>query len=352
MRRINDSLASVWTRIGTRFLPFADAATPELPLPRLLRLSLFQFTVGMAIVLLVGTLNRVMIVELAVPASLVAVFVAVPLVFAPFRAVVGFRSDTHRSLLGWRRVPFLWFGSLLQFGGFSIMPFALITLSGDTSAPAWVGHLAAGLSFLLVGAGLHTVQTVGMALATDLAPPHARPKVVALLCMMLLVGMVTSALVFGALLANFSQVRLIQSIQGAAVLTMLLNLVALWKQEPRSQSRPAPETTPSFASSWRAYLSANDRSRRHLIAVGLGTAAFGMGDILLEPYGGMVLGLSVSATTVLTAILAVGSAIGLALAARLLARGADAYRVAAGGSSCRLARIHSGHRRARRSGRS
>ena len=46
------------------------------PLPRLLRLSLFQFTVGMAVVLLIGTLNRVMIVELAVPASLVAVFVA------------------------------------------------------------------------------------------------------------------------------------------------------------------------------------------------------------------------------------------------------------------------------------
>ena len=94
-------------------------------------------------------------------------------------------------------------------------------------------------AFLLVGAGLHTVQTVGMALATDLAPKHARPKVVALLCMMLLVGMVTSALVFGALLAQFSQIKLIQSIQGAAVLTMLLNLVALWKQEPRAPSRLA-----------------------------------------------------------------------------------------------------------------
>ena len=52
---------------GTRFLPFADAATPELPLGRLLRLSLFQVSVGMAIVLLNGTLNRVMIVELGVP---------------------------------------------------------------------------------------------------------------------------------------------------------------------------------------------------------------------------------------------------------------------------------------------
>jgi BCD family chlorophyll transporter-like MFS transporter len=60
-----------WMRLGPRFLPFADAATPELPLGRLLRLSLFQVSVGMAMVLLIGTLNRVMIVELGVPAWLV-----------------------------------------------------------------------------------------------------------------------------------------------------------------------------------------------------------------------------------------------------------------------------------------
>ena len=150
---------------------------------------------------------------------------------------------------------------------------------------------------------------------------------------MLLVGMVTSALVFGALLAQFSQIKLIQSIQGAAVLTMLLNLVALWKQEPRAPSRLVEvEARPSFLGSWRTYLAGNERSRRHLVAVGLGTAAFSMEDILLEPYGGMVLGLTVSQTTTLTAVLALGSAIGLALAARLLGRGADAYRVAACGT--------------------
>ena len=58
-RRIVDT----WVGYGPRFLPFADAASPDLPLGRLLRLSLFQVSVGMALVLLVGTLNRVMIVE-------------------------------------------------------------------------------------------------------------------------------------------------------------------------------------------------------------------------------------------------------------------------------------------------
>ena len=60
-------IAEFWSRLGPRFLPFADAASAELPLPRILRLSLFQVSVGMAVVLLTGTLNRVMIVELMVP---------------------------------------------------------------------------------------------------------------------------------------------------------------------------------------------------------------------------------------------------------------------------------------------
>ena len=142
----------VWTFLTPRLLPFADAATPELPLGRLLRLSLFQVSVGMAIVLLNGTLNRVMVVELGVATWLVAVMVALPLVFAPLRALVGFRSDNHRSVLGWRRVPYIWFGTLIQFGGFAIMPFALIILSGDSTSPTYAGHAGAALAFVDGGA--------------------------------------------------------------------------------------------------------------------------------------------------------------------------------------------------------
>src|SRR5690349_12178843 len=251
-----------WMKLSPDLLPFADAASETLPLNRLLRLSLFQVSVGMVAVLLNGTLNRVMVVELGVPTWLVAVMVSLPLVFAPLRALVGFRSDTHRSVLGWKRVPYIWFGTLLQFGGFAIMPFALIILSGDTTGPVYVGHAGAALAFLLVGAGLHTTQTAGLALATDLAPLESRPRVVALLYVMLLVGMVASALLFGALLANFSQLRLIQLVQGAAVATMLLNLTALWKQEPRNPAATRPDLPrPSFKDSWAAFRSAGRAGR-------------------------------------------------------------------------------------------
>ena len=318
-----------WLDIAPRFLPFADAATAELPLARLLRLSLFQVAVGMASVLLLGTLNRVMIVELGVAAWLVSAMVALPCLFAPFRALVGFKSDTHRSVLGWKRVPYIWAGSWLMFGGLAIMPFALLLLSAESRSPHWVGQLSAAVAFLLVGAGMQVTQTAGLALATDLAPQESRPRVVALMYVMLLVGMVGTSLVFGALLADFSPTRLIQVVQGSAVVAMLLNLVALWKQEPRRRGkREADEPSPDFRATWRQFAK-NPKARRFLVAVGLGSAAFSMQDIILEPYGGEILKLSVSATTVITAMTAIGALLAFGLAGRWLQRGADPYRVAA-----------------------
>ncbi len=336
---MNTSVAKTsksWIKIGAKFLPFADAASEDLPLSRLLRLSLFQISVGMALALLIGTLNRVMIVELHVPAALVAVMVSLPLLFAPFRAIIGFRSDHHRSHLGWRRVPYIWMGTLLQFGGFAIMPFALLVLGGlgqSSQAPMWVAHIGAGLAFLLVGAGLHTTQTVGLALATDLAPPEDRPKVVGLMYVMLLVGIIMSSVVFGYVLEDFTPGTLIRTVQGAAVLTLCLNVIALWKQEGRSRDRKPGvyQEDPDFMESFLLFCN-GEHAKRRLIAIGLGTMAFSMEDILLEPFGGESLGLTVAQTTYLTAVLAMGGLVGFAWASRILSRGGDPFKMASLGA--------------------
>jgi BCD family chlorophyll transporter-like MFS transporter len=325
-------IAEGWSRVSVRFLPFADAATADLPLGRLVRLSLFQVSVGMAVVLLTGTLNRVMILELGVATWLVSAMVSLPLVFAPFRALIGHRSDTHRSLLGWRRVPYIWMGTLIQFGGLAIMPFALLVLSGQGVGSAGWGQAGAALAFLMIGAGLHTTQTAGLALATDLATEETRPRVVALMYVMLLVGMVAAALIFGELLDAYSHKKLIQVIQGAAVVTLFLNVIALWKQEARDPDATRPDRPRiPFRTQWRTFVSGG-RASRLLVAVGLGTAGFSMQDILLEPYGGEILNLTVGETTALTALLAGGTLAGFALAAKLLGAGTDTYRLAALGA--------------------
>jgi BCD family chlorophyll transporter-like MFS transporter len=172
---------------------------------------------------------------------------------------------------------------------------------------------------------------VGLALATDLSPPEARPKVVGLMYFMLFVGMILSSLVFGFLLKDFSPGSLIRSIQGAAVLTLVLNITALWKQEARTKRLGDPhEEDVDFVSALKLFTQ-GDQALRRLLAVGLGTMAFSMGDVLLEPFGGEILHLAVSDTTLLTALLAFGGLTGFALASNVLSRGADPFRMACGG---------------------
>ncbi len=320
-------------RLTSRYLPFADAASDLLPLNQLLRLSLFQISVGMAQVLLLGTLNRVMIVELHVPATIVALMIAIPVLVAPFRALLGFQSDNHRSAIGWKRVPYLWFGSLWQFGGLAIMPMALLVLSGDHAIDAgWAGYVGAGLAFLLTGLGMSMTQTAGLALAADRATEETRPKVVALLYVMYLIGMVFSAIILGTLLRDFSALRLVQIVQGTAVVTIVLNLIALWKQEKLSPMTKAEREAkgPTFREAWADFASGGDAGRI-LAVVFFGALAFNMQDVLLEPYGGEVMGLPVAATTLLTAMWALGALAGFGLAARWLAGGMDPYRMAARG---------------------
>ena len=321
----------IWRAIPAELLPFADM-TEGLPMARLLRLSLVQVSVGMALALLNGTLNRVMIVEMNIHAGLVSAMIALPLLIAPVRALVGLKSDKHRSVLGWRRVPYIWLGTMAQFGGLAMIPMSLM-LMGQAVTPtaAIAGEIGALLGFFLVGIGLHTEQTAALALACDAAPADKRPRVVALMYVALLLSMVLSALVFGWLLDDFTPRRLFAAVSGAAMVTVALNLIALWKQEGRySAPTVRPHAGAGLVEAWRAF-DRGGKAKRMLVAVALSTMAFNMQDVLLEPYGGEILHLSVGATTMLTAIWAVGSLLGFWIAANGLRGGKDAYLLAAYG---------------------
>ena len=160
----------------------------------------------------------------------------------------------------------------------------------------------------------------------------ARQRVVALLYVMFLIGMGISSLVIGFLLRDFTPLKLIQVVQATAVATIILNLFALWKQEslrPMSRNeRDAPR--PKFSDAWSDFMNGGQAGRL-LACIFVGTMAFNMQDVLLEPYGGEILGLSVSSTTLLTAMWSLGALIGFAWAGTRLAAGSNAFRLAGGG---------------------
>ena len=230
----------------------------------------------------------------------------------------------------------MWGGTLIQFLGLAVMPFALLVLSGGGQVPVpdWVGQGAAAIAFLMVGAGLQTSQTAGLALATDQASEETRPRVVALMYTMLLVGAVFGSLVYSFLLAKFTPEILVQVVQGTALVVLLLNGVALWKQEPRNPAHlqaMKTEVRRPFKAVWAEFI-ALPNAKRFLWATALGTMAFNMQDIVLEPYGGEILHLSVGATSALTAMLSAGGLLGFYVAGRQLAKGIDPMRLAAYGA--------------------
>lgn len=312
-------------------LPFADATTEQLPMKRIFRLALFQITVGMMYVLFTGTLNRVMIHELGIPATLLGVMLALPVVLAPLRLMVGHRSDHHKSHLGWRRVPYLWMGTLFQFGGLAIMPFAILVQSEYAANYPIVSSLGAGAAFLLAGIGVHMTQTAGLSLTNDLAPDDKVARVVGLMYIMLLIGMAIAAATFWFFLRDYSHYRLIQVIQGAAVATWALNIIALWKQEPRNPNRTRVDRPrPSFASEWQSFRQVGPVARL-LAVIGIGAAGFGMQDIIIEPYGALVLDLEVAGTAVLTGLWAVGMLVGFSVCGAFLDKGSNPYRMTIAG---------------------
>ena len=154
----------------------------------------------------------------------------------------------------------------------------VITTPLTTQQPGmvWVSRIGAALAFLLVGAGMQVTQTAGLALATDLATPETRPRVVALMYTMLLIGLVGSGALFGWLLTDFSPLRLIQVVQGSAVAVIWRNLNALWKQEALNRQRAKEvDKDDDFSSHWREYVG-RVGVKRFFWSVGLGTCAFNM----------------------------------------------------------------------------
>ena len=262
------------------------------------RLALFSIAYGLSGALIGGTLNRIMIADLGLPASLVAFFFAVPLIISPVRVWLGYRSDGF-PIFGKRREPYIVLGAIGI--GLGIIAASSIT-AGATNATA-LFVLSGILSFLLYGLGRNLAHNTYQALISDRYTGTYRTRAVTFYEVATLLGSVMGAGFIGKALETFEPAKLMSVSIGVAVVILVLAILASFGQEEKNQVvQTAAEQARKlpFQQVLRDVVLADPQVRMLftlVIFTFIGTLAQ---DALLEPYGGLVLGMSVGETTRLT----------------------------------------------------
>jgi MFS transporter, BCD family, chlorophyll transporter len=317
-----------------------NASTPTPPRINLLtmfRLGLFQMGLGIMSVLTLGVLNRVMIKELAIPATIAAGTIAMHQFVAPARLWFGQLSDA-KPIQGHHRTSYVWLGALL----FSLAAFLAVQVMwqlGDSMAggswtlqtTAWTGVLA--LVFALYGFALSASSTPFAALLVDVSDEDNRSKLVGVVWSMLMVGIVVGAILSSRLLPQ--PVGSTCDALGTADLTLLrtavnrlflivpglvfgLGILATFGVE-RKYSRFAArsslverEDQITLKRALRV-LTASPQTGLFFTFLLFMTISLFMQDAVMESYGGQVFGMCVSDTTKLNAFWGTGTLIGIGL---------------------------------------
>ena len=270
----------------------------------IVRLGLVQASIGAVVMLATSLLNRVMVVEYglaaAIPAGLVALHYAVQLA----RPLWGYGSDRGRA-----RTPWM-IGGMAVLGSGAMLAVAALPLVAPQPVVAAVMTLA---GFVMIGAGVGAAGTSLLALlASGVAPPR-RAAAAAVTWIMMVLGIVVSAGTAGAMLEPFSAGRLMQVASGVVAAAFALTLAATFRLErtvlPAVYAGPAPD----LGEALRAIL-AEAEARRFTVFVFLSMLAYSMQDLILEPFAGLVFGMTPAQSTSLSAVQHGGVLVGMIVA--------------------------------------
>jgi BCD family chlorophyll transporter-like MFS transporter len=284
--------------------------TPTLSWFGIIRLGLVQTGLGAIVVLTTSTLNRVMVIELAMPAILPGALVAIHYVLQVFRPAWGHGSD-----LGARRTPWI-------VGGMAVLATGGLLASVAT---AWMGtHPLFGVSlavvaFCLIGAGVGAAGTSLLVLLAKRTDETRRPAAATVVWVMMIAGFIVTTGVAGQMLDPFSPLRLVIVSGSVSVAAMVLTLIGVWGIEPREvpvTDKPFKQRVPSREGSFRDAIMevwAEPKARRFAIFVFVSMLAYSAQDLILEPFAGGVFGFTPGETTKLSGLQHGGTLIGMAL---------------------------------------
>src|SRR5689334_17373481 len=262
-----------------------------------LQLGLIHVAVAMTLVPINSTLNRVMIKELAIAATIVAILASLPYLFAPLQVAIGSYSDRH-PILGFRRTPYILLGLLLCVAGLVVSPEIAFLMANN---PA-LGILAAGLAFGAWGLGYNLSSVSYLALATELSGPGGRGKTVATMWFMMIVSIILTAIGISRMVSPYTPEALQNAFWMVGLAALLIGLLGLLGLEKRSTAQAsAPAENYSFKEMAAAILKSRQVTLFFWYLTLLLAAILGQ-DVLLEPFAAEAFGMTVEQTTRITSI--------------------------------------------------
>jgi BCD family chlorophyll transporter-like MFS transporter len=278
-----------------------------------LRLGLLHVAVAVCLVPITGVLNRVMIFEMGLLASLVAALIVLPHLLAPLQVFIGQFSDRY-PLWGYRRTPYIAAGLLLCIGGAALTPVAALWM--DTNF--WPGLAFAILVFFGWGLGFNLAVVSYLSLASDMSEEHQRSRTIAVMWFMMITSVIATAILTGRALEEYSPERMVEVFAICAGVALTLGAIGLIGLEPRNAPAPTGERHGTLEAI-RA-VTANPHARVFFIYLMLLLAAILGQDVLLEPFGAQAFGMNVRETTQLTAYWGGATLVALLLQGMVLSR--------------------------------
>lgn len=263
-----------------------------------IQLGLIHVAVAISLVPFNSTLNRVMIKELALSTLLVAALVSLPYLFSPIQVAIGSFSDRY-PLFGWRRSPYIALGLLLCVGGLIAAPTTAYLIVENR----WLGILLGIVVFGAWGMGYNLASVSYFALATEISGEKQRSRTIAVMFFMMIVSIILTSLILGNMLESYTPESLNRAFTLVGIIALALGVLGLFRLEPRSSATRAEAQGETH--SWKemfATITSNKQATKFFwYLLLLLTAILGQ-DILLEPFGAEAFGLSVQATTRITAL--------------------------------------------------
>jgi len=264
----------------------------------ILRLGLVQTALGAIVVMTTSTLNRVMVVELALPAMLPGALVAWHYALQFLRPRLGHGSD-----VGGRRTPWIVGGMAVLATGGVVAAMATAWMSAELSA----GIALAVLGFFLIGVGVGAAGTNLLVLLAKRVDDRRRAPAATIVWVMMIAGFAVTAGVAGHLLDPYSPSRLVAVTSGVSVIAMAVTLLAVWGVEGRAVlPLPVAETeAPAPKTPFRVALQqvwAESAARRFTIFIFVSMLAYGAQDLILEPFAGAIFGMTPGESTKLSGV--------------------------------------------------